>query len=122
MSRPGTEVTAVARDLSRMGSVPEVGRKGGGEQQVGAVHDGEQAIRAGELEWTILRPSSFASNTLSWAEAIRSGTAVSAAGPRLREDCWAFCAPNRYWLPMSIRNGPFWSSVRRNRALPATEA
>ncbi|MFF2511247.1 SDR family oxidoreductase [Streptomyces sp. NPDC058086] len=37
---------------------------------------GEQALRTSGLEWTILRPSSFASNTLSWAEAIRSGTPV----------------------------------------------
>lgn len=37
---------------------------------------GEQALRDGELEWTILRPSSFASNTLGWAEAISSGRPV----------------------------------------------
>ncbi|WUP32425.1 SDR family oxidoreductase [Streptomyces europaeiscabiei] len=37
---------------------------------------GERAVRASGLEWTVLRPSSFASNTLSWAEAIRSGMPV----------------------------------------------
>ncbi|MGQ4390249.1 NAD(P)H-binding protein [Streptomyces sp. SAS_270] len=37
---------------------------------------GEQAVRESGLEWTILRPSSFASNTLSWAAAIRSGDPV----------------------------------------------
>ncbi|MFF1307140.1 NAD(P)H-binding protein [Streptomyces sp. NPDC058307] len=34
---------------------------------------GEEAVRESGLEWVILRPSAFASNTLSWAEAIRSG-------------------------------------------------
>ncbi len=37
---------------------------------------GEQALRAGGSEWTILRPSSFASNTLGWAEAVRAGRPV----------------------------------------------
>ncbi|MEU6144106.1 NAD(P)H-binding protein [Streptomyces sp. NPDC047081] len=35
---------------------------------------GEEAVRASGLEWTILRPSAFASNTLSWAAAVREGT------------------------------------------------
>ncbi|WP_037683202.1 NAD(P)H-binding protein [Streptomyces cellulosae] len=37
---------------------------------------GEEALRAGGSEWTILRPSSFASNTLGWAEALRAGRPV----------------------------------------------
>ncbi|GAB2650644.1 NAD(P)H-binding protein [Nocardia goodfellowii] len=37
---------------------------------------GENAVRDSGLEWTILRPSTFASNTLSWAEAVRSGQPV----------------------------------------------
>jgi len=37
---------------------------------------GEQAVKASELEWTVLRPSLFASNTLSWADAIHSGNPV----------------------------------------------
>ncbi|MFD9113807.1 NAD(P)H-binding protein [Streptomyces bottropensis] len=37
---------------------------------------GEEALRAGGSEWTILRPSSFASNTLGWAEAVRVGRPV----------------------------------------------
>lgn len=37
-------------------------------------HAGEEAVRASGLEWTVLRPSTFASNTLSWAEAVRQGT------------------------------------------------
>lgn len=46
---------------------------------IGAVswHEaGERALRSGELEWTVLRPSSFASNALRWAPAIRRGDAV----------------------------------------------
>ncbi|MFF4501040.1 SDR family oxidoreductase [Streptomyces sp. NPDC001401] len=35
---------------------------------------GEEAVRDSGLEWTVLRPSSFASNTLNWAAAIREGT------------------------------------------------
>ncbi|MGW3287179.1 NAD(P)H-binding protein [Streptomyces sp. NPDC001002] len=35
---------------------------------------GEEAVEASGLEWTILRPSSFASNTLSWAPSIQEGT------------------------------------------------
>jgi uncharacterized protein YbjT (DUF2867 family) len=37
---------------------------------------GEQAARDSGLEWTILRPTSFASNTLAWASAVREGAAV----------------------------------------------
>lgn len=37
---------------------------------------GEEALRSGGSEWTILRPSSFATNTLGWAEAISSGRPV----------------------------------------------
>lgn len=49
---------------------PELGR-------VGTWHlPGEQATQDSGVEWTILRPSTFASNTLSWAEAIRAGQPV----------------------------------------------
>ncbi|WP_411151174.1 NAD(P)H-binding protein [Streptomyces sp. A30] len=37
---------------------------------------GEEALRADGSEWTILRPSSFASNTLGWAESVRAGRPV----------------------------------------------
>lgn len=37
---------------------------------------GERAVRDSGLEWTILRPTSFASNTLSWAPLIRAGRPV----------------------------------------------
>ncbi|MFD0362130.1 NAD(P)H-binding protein [Nocardia sp. GCM10030253] len=57
--------------LSAIGTgEPELGR-------VGTWHlPGENAARESGLEWTILRPSSFASNTLSWTDAIRSGQPV----------------------------------------------
>ncbi|MFF4048365.1 NAD(P)H-binding protein [Streptomyces chartreusis] len=35
---------------------------------------GEEVVRGSGLEWTVLRPSSFASNTLAWADAVREGT------------------------------------------------
>ncbi|MER5855657.1 SDR family oxidoreductase [Streptomyces sp900105245] len=38
--------------------------------------DGERAVRESGAEWTVLRPSSFASNTLSWAPALRNGEPV----------------------------------------------
>jgi uncharacterized protein YbjT (DUF2867 family) len=44
---------------------------------VGTWHlSGEQAVRDSGLEWTVLRPSSFASNTLGWAAAVRAGSPV----------------------------------------------
>lgn len=43
----------------------------------GAWHlPGERAVRESGAEWAVLRPSSFASNTLSWAEPIRAGEPV----------------------------------------------
>ncbi|WP_369263454.1 NAD(P)H-binding protein [Streptomyces sp. R35] len=53
---------------------------GTGDPALGPVSNwhlgGEQAVQASGLEWTVLRPSSFASNTLSWAAAIHSGDPV----------------------------------------------
>ncbi|MFF0313002.1 NAD(P)H-binding protein [Streptosporangium sp. NPDC004379] len=37
---------------------------------------GEEAVRAGDMGWTLLRPSAFASNTLRWAGAIRADEPV----------------------------------------------
>jgi uncharacterized protein YbjT (DUF2867 family) len=37
----------------------------------------EQALRAGGFDWTVLRPSVFASNFLWWADAIASGRPIS---------------------------------------------
>lgn len=57
--------------LSAIGTgEPDLGR-------VGTWHlPGEQAARESGLEWTVLRPSTFASNTLSWSEPIRAGQPV----------------------------------------------
>ncbi|MBF9133911.1 NAD(P)H-binding protein [Plantactinospora sp. S1510] len=53
------------------------GERFGADQVVGDWHlEAEQAVRAGGLAWTLLRPSSFASNTLGWAGAIAAGTPV----------------------------------------------
>nr|WP_191872468.1 NAD(P)H-binding protein [Streptomyces filipinensis] len=38
--------------------------------------DGERAVRDSGAAWTVLRPSSFASNTLSWVQALRAGEPV----------------------------------------------
>ena len=47
------------------------------EVKVGDWHlPGEQAVRSSGLAWTVLRPSSFASNTLRWAAAIQAGTPI----------------------------------------------
>jgi uncharacterized protein YbjT (DUF2867 family) len=37
---------------------------------------GEEAIRASSLAWTILRPSSFASNSVGWAAQIKAGEPI----------------------------------------------
>jgi uncharacterized protein YbjT (DUF2867 family) len=37
---------------------------------------GEQAIRASDFAWTIVRPSAFASNSLSWAPKIEAGEPI----------------------------------------------
>ncbi|MCW3818234.1 NAD(P)H-binding protein [Micromonospora sp. DR5-3] len=38
----------------------------------------EEAVRASGLEWTVLRPSGFHTNTLAWAEAVRGARMVAA--------------------------------------------
>ncbi|MBS2540200.1 SDR family NAD(P)-dependent oxidoreductase [Catenulispora sp. NF23] len=64
-----------------IGKVVKLSAIGTGENsdlRVGGWHlPGERAVRAGEAVWTILRPSSFASNTLRWAPMIRAGQPVA---------------------------------------------
>jgi uncharacterized protein YbjT (DUF2867 family) len=70
---------ATARDagVGRLVKLSAIGTGDAGLGRVGTWHlSGEQAARDSGVEWTILRPSSFASNTLSWADAIRSGQPV----------------------------------------------
>ncbi|MGW2424669.1 NAD(P)H-binding protein [Streptomyces sp. NPDC001709] len=38
--------------------------------------EGERAVRDSGAAWTVLRPSSFASNTLTWVQALRAGEPV----------------------------------------------
>lgn len=53
---------------------------GAGDPAIGPVGTwhvpGEQAVRKSGLEWTVLRPSAFASNTLGWAASVRSGSPI----------------------------------------------
>ncbi|WP_323746433.1 SDR family NAD(P)-dependent oxidoreductase [Catenulispora pinisilvae] len=64
-----------------IGKVVKLSAIGTGEDsdvRVGGWHlPGERAVRAGEAVWTILRPSSFASNTLRWAPMISAGRPVA---------------------------------------------
>ncbi|MEV0105019.1 NAD(P)H-binding protein [Nocardia sp. NPDC050799] len=66
---------AGARRIVKLSAIgtgdPELGR-------VGTWHlPGEEAVRDSGVDWTVLRPSSFASNTLAWASALRAGLPVS---------------------------------------------
>lgn len=60
--------------------IVKLGAIGTGDPAVGPVGTwhlpGERAVQQSGLEWTILRPSGFASNTLGWAEAVRAGRPV----------------------------------------------
>ncbi|MFE7744090.1 NAD(P)H-binding protein [Nocardia sp. NPDC057455] len=70
---------ATARDagVGRIVKLSAIGTGDTGLGRVGTWHlPGEQAARESGVDWTILRPSSFASNTLSWAPAIRAGLPV----------------------------------------------
>ncbi|WDO10826.1 NAD(P)H-binding protein [Streptomyces murinus] len=49
---------------------PEAGRFGGWHE------DGERAVRESGAAWTVLRPSSFAADSLGWAAAVRAGEPV----------------------------------------------
>jgi uncharacterized protein YbjT (DUF2867 family) len=64
-----------------VGAVVKLSAIGTGERlgtaTVGAWHQAaEDAVRASGLTWTVLRPSSFASNSLHWSGAIRAGQPV----------------------------------------------
>ncbi|WP_410810103.1 NAD(P)H-binding protein [Micromonospora sp. 067-2] len=71
---------AVARSAG-VNSVVKLSAIGTGERfgtaTVGAWHQAaEEAVRASGLAWTVLRPSSFASNCLYWSDAIRAGQPI----------------------------------------------
>ncbi|MEV4628783.1 NAD(P)H-binding protein [Micromonospora sp. NPDC049523] len=71
---------AAARS-AHVGAVVKLSAIGTGERfgtaTVGAWHQAaEDAVRASGMAWTVLRPSSFASNCLHWASMIRAGQPV----------------------------------------------
>ncbi|HEY2673202.1 MAG TPA: NAD(P)H-binding protein [Rugosimonospora sp.] len=68
------EAMLEAAEAAGVRKVVKVSAIGTGERtDVGNWHlPGEQALRSGGMEWTVLRPSSYASNALQWAAAIRS--------------------------------------------------
>ena len=95
VSAPGPAL--VRHDATLLGAMRTAGvRKGGKLSAIGTVagswhHPGEEALRAGGtggtggtdgmggmggMVWTILRPSSFASNALRWAPEVRAGRPV----------------------------------------------
>lgn len=60
-------------ELARAAGVSHVALLGGGGEE--AV---EQAVQAGGIDWTLLRPHEFMANTLEWAESIREESLVRA--------------------------------------------
>lgn len=82
----GPDDAQVDRDLvhtareAGVGRVVKLSAIGTGEPGLGDFSTwhlpGENAARESGLEWTVLRPSSFASNTLSWVDPIRAGQPV----------------------------------------------
>jgi uncharacterized protein YbjT (DUF2867 family) len=70
---------AAARDggVDRVVKLSAIGTGLASHPKMGEWHQpGEEAVRASGLEWTILRPTSFASNTLAWVGAISAGEPV----------------------------------------------
>ncbi len=69
-----------AAHAAGVGKVVKLSAIGTGEKADAGVGDwhlpGEQAVRSSGMEWTVLRPSSFASNTLRWAASIQAGEPV----------------------------------------------
>lgn len=69
---------ARSQGVGRVVKLSAIGTGEDTEVRAGGWHlPGEQALRAGGAEWTILRPSSFATNTLHWASMIRAGRPVA---------------------------------------------
>jgi uncharacterized protein YbjT (DUF2867 family) len=70
---------AVLKDVPRLVKLSAIGTPDAPEPgNPFAWHQpGEQALRESGREWTILRPTSFASNTLGWAGDIRAGRPVA---------------------------------------------
>ena len=76
-------VAAIARHARRIVLLSSVSAEG--DSEVGRTHAVvEEAVRASGLEWTIIRPGTFAANALWWADQIRAGDTVSGAFGALR--------------------------------------
>ncbi|WP_067700262.1 SDR family oxidoreductase [Nocardia jejuensis] len=72
-------LVAAARDagVRRVVKLSAIGTGDAALGRVGTWHlPGEQAVRDSGVAWTILRPSSFASNTFSWIDPVRAGGPV----------------------------------------------
>ncbi|MFJ2557464.1 MULTISPECIES: NAD(P)H-binding protein [unclassified Streptomyces] len=68
---------ARAAGVGRVVKVSAIGTGEADQAAVGSWHlPGEEAVRASGMAWTLLRPSSFASNALAWARSVRTGEPV----------------------------------------------
>ncbi|WP_224363427.1 SDR family oxidoreductase [Hyalangium versicolor] len=89
LSAPGPKVAihdlamveaAIRSRVRKMVKLAGMSAEGYSTFKVGSWHrPGEEALQTSGLAWTLLRPSSFASNTLRWAPAIRAGNPVPIA-------------------------------------------
>lgn len=75
------EAMVTAARAAGVRKVVKLSAIGTGEERTGAKVGswhlaGERALRSSGLEWTVLRPSSFASNTLRWVPQVRQGQPV----------------------------------------------
>ncbi|MCZ0986082.1 NAD(P)H-binding protein [Streptomyces diastatochromogenes] len=76
-ARPGAGRGGAGRGVRRLVKLSAIGT---GDPEVGPAGvwhvEGERAVRESGTEWTVLRPSSFASNTLSWVREVGRGEPV----------------------------------------------
>ncbi|MFK4087470.1 NAD(P)H-binding protein [Kribbella sp. NPDC020789] len=80
LSPPGSSVPdhdlAMLRAMDDVRKVVKLSAIGGGGEAAEWHRAGEAAIQASGLAWTVLRPAGFASNSLQWLGAIRSGQPI----------------------------------------------
>ncbi|RII13776.1 NAD(P)H azoreductase [Streptomyces sp. YIM 130001] len=86
LSAPGPSVSlhdramlapARAAGTRRVVKLSAIGTDEPGGARVGAWHaPGEAAVQGSGMAWTLLRPSSFASNAVTWAGALRAGAPI----------------------------------------------
>ncbi|MCX4091203.1 NAD(P)H-binding protein [Nocardia sp. alder85J] len=74
---PGLVAAARAAGVRRAVKLSAIGTGDPELGWIGTWHEpGERALRDSGLEWTVLRPSAFATNSLAWADDIRHGKPV----------------------------------------------